>query len=103
MSITPEIGDDIVRVVRAMNEAMQQERLSKGQYHYGGESSVTADEKEENVSDSRFEYATNFHSTPKQKTSNADQIELPICQLEDWSDCHHWSNYVSINFLLAAD
>ncbi|KAL0848390.1 hypothetical protein Bca101_021637 [Brassica carinata] len=31
ISITPEIGDDIVRAVRAMNEALKQNRLSKEQ------------------------------------------------------------------------
>ncbi|CAG7902957.1 unnamed protein product [Brassica rapa] len=31
ISITPEIGDDIVRAVRAMNEALKQNRLSKDQ------------------------------------------------------------------------
>ncbi|XP_027173007.1 serine/threonine-protein kinase CTR1-like, partial [Coffea eugenioides] len=31
ISITPEIGDDIVRAVRAMNETLKQNRLLKGQ------------------------------------------------------------------------
>lgn len=60
MSVTPEIGDDIVRAVRAMNEAMKQERLIKDEDHYGGEKSATADEKEQNVSDNLSKYAADF-------------------------------------------
>jgi len=44
------------RAVRAMNEAMKQERLSKDQDHYGGERNAIADEKEQNVSDNHSEY-----------------------------------------------
>ncbi|XP_068664747.1 probable serine/threonine-protein kinase SIS8 isoform X2 [Aristolochia californica] len=38
ISITPEIGDDIVRAVRAMNETLKQNRLLKGQVDEGSTS-----------------------------------------------------------------
>lgn len=75
MSITPEIGDDIVRAVRAMNEVMKQERLSKDQDHYGGEKSATADEKEQNVSDSQSEYAANFAVNDEGSSSRGRRAE----------------------------
>ncbi|XP_043689067.1 probable serine/threonine-protein kinase SIS8 [Telopea speciosissima] len=54
-SITPEIGDDIVRAVRAMNETLKQNRLLKEQADDG---SVTNDQG--NCSDPK-KNVTNFH------------------------------------------
>ncbi|KAJ4976744.1 hypothetical protein NE237_001850 [Protea cynaroides] len=55
ISITPEIGDDIVRAVRAMNETLKQNRLLKEQADDG---SVTNDPS--NCRDSQ-QTVTNFH------------------------------------------
>ncbi|CAH8310443.1 unnamed protein product [Eruca vesicaria subsp. sativa] len=46
ISITPEIGDDIVRAVRAMNEALKQNRLSKEQCDDGSSPSSPNDRTE---------------------------------------------------------
>ncbi|KAG2599738.1 hypothetical protein PVAP13_5KG434300 [Panicum virgatum] len=47
ISITPEIGDDIVRAVRAMNETLKQNRLQRGHVE-GSCSYVTEDESNAN-------------------------------------------------------
>ncbi|KAG5545100.1 hypothetical protein RHGRI_017535 [Rhododendron griersonianum] len=56
ISITPEIGDDIVRAVRAMNEAMKQNRLLKEQgddrsFSYSSNDRNIGSDHQENVSD----------------------------------------------------
>ncbi|OVA13621.1 Protein kinase domain [Macleaya cordata] len=64
ISFTPEIGDDIVRAVRAMNEKMKQNRLMKEQGDDGSVSYST-----ENIISSPQENVSNFHSDGHDKIS----------------------------------
>eukprot|EP01018_Ginkgo_biloba_P014533 Gb_10079 [translate_table: standard] len=77
MSITPEISDDIVRAVRAMNEAMKQERLIKGKDHVAGEISTVTDHKNKNVCNDQSENAQKFDiceqgAIPRERTAECD-------------------------------
>ncbi|KAK1321731.1 Serine/threonine-protein kinase CTR1 [Acorus calamus] len=58
ISITPEIGDDIVRAVRAMNETLKQNRLLRDQ-GYEGLSSYSTDDR--NFTADPPENVSNFH------------------------------------------
>ncbi|XP_055800737.1 serine/threonine-protein kinase EDR1-like isoform X2 [Solanum dulcamara] len=58
ISITPEIGDDIVRAVRAMNEALKQNRLLKEQvenssYHHASNNRDAASDLKKDMSSQR--------------------------------------------------
>ncbi|KAF7141682.1 hypothetical protein RHSIM_Rhsim06G0130700 [Rhododendron simsii] len=57
ISITPEIGDDIVRAVRAMNEAMKQNRLLKEQ---GDDRSFSYSSNDRNIGSDHQENVRNF-------------------------------------------
>ncbi|KAL3754740.1 hypothetical protein ACJRO7_001926 [Eucalyptus globulus] len=59
ISITPEIGDDIVRAVRAMNETLKQNRLLREQ---GNERSFSYTSDERNIKDLQKDpQASSFH------------------------------------------
>ncbi|KAK2991798.1 hypothetical protein RJ640_013129 [Escallonia rubra] len=60
ISMTPEIGDDIVRAVRAMNETLKQNRLVREQgdsmpYAYSSDDRNTVPDLQKSVSDLRIE------------------------------------------------
>ncbi|GLJ15497.1 hypothetical protein SUGI_0254480 [Cryptomeria japonica] len=63
ISVTPEIGDDIVRAVRAMKEAMKQEQLVKS------EEGAIGDEKSQTVWNNQSEHALNFVASDEGSSS----------------------------------
>ncbi|XP_028964312.2 probable serine/threonine-protein kinase SIS8 isoform X8 [Malus domestica] len=68
MSITPEIGDDIVRAVRAMNETLKQNRLLREQ----GEDDRSALQKNDQISSQK---AMSLPSSPHQyRSQTSDRI-----------------------------
>ncbi|XP_058095570.1 probable serine/threonine-protein kinase SIS8 isoform X2 [Magnolia sinica] len=68
ISITPEIGDDIVRAVRAMNETLKQNRLVKEQ---GDDRSGSFSTDNKNNYTDPHENASNFHLDGRDEISNA--------------------------------
>ncbi|URE07069.1 STYKc [Musa troglodytarum] len=81
ISITPEIGDDIVRAVRAMNETLKQNRLLRDS---GDESSCLFSTKDKNQLndppnnvEAPFQHSGAYNSLRKQSSSNQKAISLP--------------------------
>ncbi|CAD5170309.1 unnamed protein product [Musa acuminata subsp. malaccensis] len=92
ISITPEIGDDIVRAVRAMNETLKQNRLPRDR---GDESSCLFSTKDKNQlndppnnvcfiflsfigqDEAPFQHSGAYNSLRKQSGSNQKAISLP--------------------------
>ncbi|KAJ8505974.1 hypothetical protein OPV22_006860 [Ensete ventricosum] len=81
ISITPEIGDDIVRAVRAMNETLKQNRLLRDR---GDESSCLFSTKDKNQlndppnnDEAPFQHSGAYNSLRKQSGSNQKAISLP--------------------------
>lgn len=89
LSITPEIGDDIVRAVRAMNETLKQNRLLREQgdnssYPYSSDDKSTGQDLLKNVSDfnldDRDEISggrSSLYAFPKEHFSSQKAISLP--------------------------
>ncbi|XP_058219502.1 serine/threonine-protein kinase EDR1-like isoform X2 [Rhododendron vialii] len=66
ISITPEISDDIVRAVRAMNEAMKQNRLLKEQ---GDDRSFSYSSNDRNISSDHQENVSDFDHNGREEIS----------------------------------
>ncbi|KAI8551411.1 hypothetical protein RHMOL_Rhmol06G0183800 [Rhododendron molle] len=66
ISITPEIGDDIVRAVRAMNEAMKQNRLLKEQ---GDDRSFSYSSNDRNIGSDHQEMVSDFDHNGREEIS----------------------------------
>ncbi|XP_052206966.1 serine/threonine-protein kinase EDR1-like isoform X2 [Diospyros lotus] len=89
ISITPEIGDDIVRAVRAMNETLKQNRLSREQgddrsFSYSSKDRNTGPDHQKNVSD--FEHhdgdeisggRSSLYAHPREQMGSQKAISLP--------------------------
>ncbi|XP_020088664.1 serine/threonine-protein kinase EDR1-like isoform X1 [Ananas comosus] len=87
ISITPEIGDDIVRAVRAMNETMKQNRLLRDQ----NDGSSHLDSKKEdvnaspqnvaeydlNINDESSSRATSLYNVSRRQITSQKAISLP--------------------------
>ncbi|XP_074567203.1 putative serine/threonine-protein kinase SIS8 [Curcuma longa] len=75
ISITPEIGDDIVRAVRAMNETLKQKRLLRD--HDGEGSGSSVDDKDgSNILPTNDEVSTS-NNFRKQSSSTQKAMSLP--------------------------
>jgi hypothetical protein len=87
ISITPEIGDDIVRAVRAMNETLKQNRLLRGQEdnrQYPSDGKNVGADHQKDVSDfhhvDRDEISggrSSLHALPREHISSQKAISLP--------------------------
>ncbi|KAF9619162.1 hypothetical protein IFM89_005176 [Coptis chinensis] len=85
ISITPEIGDDIVRAVRAMNETLKQNRLLKEQGDDGSTSYSPNDKSDspglrKNVSTFRVDghdEISGAYSLPRKQMASQTAISLP--------------------------
>ncbi|CAI9089210.1 OLC1v1023742C1 [Oldenlandia corymbosa var. corymbosa] len=86
VSITPEIGDDIVRAVRAMNETLKQNRLLRGQdenrsFPYGAEDRSASDPQKDvpdfhdHSSGGRSSFSQKAISLPSSPHEYASQTE----------------------------
>lgn len=88
ISITPEIGDDIVRAVRAMNETLKQNRLLREQgdsrsFPYSSDDKRSGTGVQKNVSDFRLDELDDLSSRgslyaiPREHMSSQKAISLP--------------------------
>ncbi|WOL20592.1 hypothetical protein Cni_G29397 [Canna indica] len=77
LSITPEIGDDIVRAVRAMNEALKQKRFLRDHNGQGSDSYSMNDKQRLNDSPSNDEVSRTCNNFRKQASSTQKAISLP--------------------------
>ncbi|XP_059663249.1 serine/threonine-protein kinase EDR1 isoform X2 [Cornus florida] len=101
ISITPEIGDDIVRAVRAMNETLKRNRLLREQ---GDDSSFSYSSFDRNSGSDLQKDASDFHhddrdeisgrrsalyALPREQTSSQKAISLP-------SSPHEFRSHTSV-------
>ncbi|KAA8526288.1 hypothetical protein F0562_008509 [Nyssa sinensis] len=89
ISITPEIGDDIVRAVRAMNETLKQNRLLRDQgdgrsFLYSSDDRNSGPDHQKNVSDFQLDDhheipggGSALYSLPREQMSSQKAISLP--------------------------
>ncbi|WOK98534.1 serine/threonine-protein kinase EDR1 isoform X2 [Canna indica] len=81
ISITPEIGDDIVRAVRAMNETLKQNRVSRDRGDESACSFLTNDKNQlnnpPNSDEISFGHSSTSNSLRKQSGSSQKAMSLP--------------------------
>lgn len=86
ISITPEIGDDIVRAVRAMNETLKQNRLLEEQqddrsFSYSSNDRNSSSDLQKNVSDFRHDVRDEISGgskwVPREQMGSQKAISLP--------------------------
>ncbi|XP_057796212.1 serine/threonine-protein kinase EDR1-like isoform X1 [Salvia miltiorrhiza] len=99
ISMTPEIGDDIVRAVRAMNESLKQNRLLREQ----GESGSSNSGQPEDVNDTQLDDCTKLsgdNSTiyaPQRQHSSQKAMSLPSSPHEFRSQTPEHSGIPRVN------